>query len=181
MRTAYIALGSNLAGPAGSPEQTLLLAVERLEALGKLVGRSSLYSTAPVGYDNQPRFVNAVVSLVTPMSARELLTTLLEIELEFGRDRSKLHHNGPRTLDLDLLMLGDLRRIEPGLEIPHPRMNERLFVLEPLCEIAPQQIVPMTGLSVCQLLRKLKSETVQPIDAISRCASELWNPLHAVS
>lgn len=181
MRTAYIALGSNLAGEAGSPEETLTKAVQRLESLGRMVGRSSLYSTAPVGFDHQPRFVNAVVALETALAPRALLTALLDLEDEFGRLRNPDEPKGPRTLDLDLLLLGDLRRIEPGLELPHPRMAERLFVLEPLAEIAPRQIIPMTGgVSVAELRDQLHADKNLKPDAVVRLASDLWESLEAV-
>jgi 2-amino-4-hydroxy-6-hydroxymethyldihydropteridine diphosphokinase len=136
MQTAYIGMGSNLASPAGDPESTLVEAAERLESLGPLVGRSSLYSTEPVGFADQPRFLNAVVALETELDPHSLLQALLEIEQEFGRDRSTGVKNGPRTLDLDILVFGDQRISEPGLEIPHPRMEEREFVLIPLVELA---------------------------------------------
>jgi len=142
MRTAYIGMGGNLASWAGAPEATLAAAALRLESLGRVTSRSSLYSTAPVGFAAQPRFVNAVVALETELEPRELLDGLLAIEQEFGRDRAAGFANGPRTLDLDILLLGDLEIREPGLVIPHPRLAERAFVLAPLNEIAPQQLVP---------------------------------------
>ena len=95
MRTAYIGMGGNLASWAGSPEATLTAAARRLESLGRVSRRSSLYSTEPVGYAGQPRFVNAVVELETELPARELLDALLKIELEFGRDRASSFVNGP--------------------------------------------------------------------------------------
>ena len=102
-----------------------------------MVCRSSLYSTAPVGFADQPRFVNAVVELETELEASDLLERLLAIEVEFGRDRAAGFANGPRTLDLDILLFGNRKISEPGLEIPHPRLAERAFVLVPLNEIAP--------------------------------------------
>jgi len=119
MRTAYIGMGGNLASWAGAPEATLAAAALRLESLGRVTSRSSLYSTAPVGFAAQPRFVNAVVALETELEPRELLDGLLAIEQEFGRDRAAGFANGPRTLDLDILLLGDLEIREPGLVIPH--------------------------------------------------------------
>ena len=102
-----------------------------------MTARSSLYNTEPVGFAEQPRFVNAVVALETELEPRALLNQLLEIEKEFGRDRSASIPNGPRTLDLDILLIGHLEINEPGLELPHPRLAERAFVLVPLHEIAP--------------------------------------------
>src|SRR5690349_10764632 len=122
MLTAYIALGANLASWAGLPEATLAAATERVGTLGRITARSSLYSTEPVGFAEQPRFVNAVLALETGFAPRALLNKLLAIEKEFGRDRSASVPNGPRTLDLDILLLGHLQINEPGLVLPHPRL-----------------------------------------------------------
>src|ERR1700675_2751807 len=103
MQTAYIGMGANIPSPAGPPEATPPAAVERLNSIGRVVCRSSLYSTAPVGFADQPRFVNAVIALETDLSPASLLAVLLRIEREFGRDRSAGIPNGPRTLDLDIL------------------------------------------------------------------------------
>jgi len=157
MRTAYIGMGGNLASWAGAPEETLAAAALRLESLGQVVRRSSLYSTAPVGFAAQPRFVNAVVELETDLAPRELLDGLLAIEKEFGRDRSAGVANGPRTLDLDILLLGDLEISEPGLEIPHPRLAERAFVLAPLSEIAARVVIPSYGKTAGRLLLSLRA------------------------
>ncbi len=158
MRTAYVGMGANLPSPAGPPEATLIAAVSRLGSLGRLTAKSSLYSTAPVGYAAQPRFVNAVVALETQLEARELLDALMAIERDFGRDRENAIPNGPRTLDLDILLLGDLQINEPGLEIPHPRLAERAFVLAPLNEIAPEAIDPRSGVKVAELLKQLADD-----------------------
>ena len=162
MRTAYIGMGSNLASWAGAPEATLAAAALRLESLGRMVRRSSLYSTAPVGFAAQPRFVNTVLALETELAPRELLDGLLAIEQDFGRDRSAGIANGPRTLDLDILLLGDLEVREPGLVIPHPRLAERAFVLVPLNEIAAEVVVPGCAETVGQLLVSLKKATAGP-------------------
>src|SRR5208283_2081036 len=111
------------------PEATLAAAAASLERLGRVQARSSLYSTAPVGFADQPRFVNAVVALETELHPRELLAALLAIEREFGRDRAAEIRNGPRTLDLDILLFGAKQITEPDLQIPHPRLSERAFVL----------------------------------------------------
>ena len=133
METVYIGLGANVAGPAGSPEATLAAAAARLEGLGRIRALSSLYSTAPVGLADQPRFVNAVVALETKLQPSELLGSLLTIEREFGRDRNAEVRNGPRTLDLDILLYGTRQISEPGLEVPHPRLSakELLAALRP--------------------------------------------------
>jgi 2-amino-4-hydroxy-6-hydroxymethyldihydropteridine diphosphokinase len=175
MRTACIGMGGNLASPVGSPEATLAAAALRLQSLGCLAGRSSLYSTAPVGFDAQPRFINSVVALETALAPRELLAGLLAIELEFGRDRSAGIANGPRTLDLDILLFEDLEISEPDLEIPHPRLAERAFVLVPLNEIAPQLIVPGHRQTVAQLLASLYDNANNNSGAVVRVESEAWD------
>lgn len=167
MEMAYIGLGGNVASAAGAPEVTLARAVERFGALGRVVRRSRLYSTAPVGFAEQPRFVNAVVALETELEARALLEALLGIEREFGRDRLHAIPNGPRTLDLDILLYGSHVLHEAGMEIPHPRLAERGFVLVPLHEIAAEVIVPGIGRSVAELLAELKiadEDAVMPIE-----------------
>jgi 2-amino-4-hydroxy-6-hydroxymethyldihydropteridine diphosphokinase len=150
-------MGANLPSAAGLPEATLAAAALRLAALGRLVRRSSLWSTEPVGHVTQPRFVNAAVELETDLGPRELLAQLMRIEGEFGRDRSAAIPNGPRTLDLDILLYDQLVVDEPELEIPHPRLAERLFVLLPLAEIAPSMMDARSRQSVGQLLHRLQS------------------------
>jgi 2-amino-4-hydroxy-6-hydroxymethyldihydropteridine diphosphokinase len=172
METVYIGIGGNLASSAGPPEATLTAAALRLESLGHVARRSSLYSTAPVGFAEQPRFVNAVVALETEFEPRGLLDELLAIEQEFGRDRTAGISNGPRTLDLDILLFGELRINEPDLTIPHPRLAERAFVLIPLNEIAPQVIVPGWEKTV-EYLRKSLREGLE-CHAVVRVKSEVW-------
>ena len=174
MHTAYIGLGANLPGPAGTPEATLAAAAGRLESLGRVTRRSSLYSTEPVGLAEQPRFVNAVVALDTGLAPRTLLTRLLAIEEDFGRDRRKGIRNGPRTLDLDILLLGDLCLSEAGLAIPHPRLAERAFVLVPLHEIAPQAVDPRTHSTVSELLRALVERASGAAGAVVPVQSGVW-------
>lgn len=157
MTIVYIAMGANLPSPAGSPEATLAAALKRISELGRVTACSSLYSTAPVGYADQPRFLNAVVGIETALGPRDLLVSLLAIEREFGRDRASSFANGPRTLDLDILLYGDLMMNESELEIPHPRLAERGFVLVPLKEIAPDARDPRSGAKVKELLEKLRS------------------------
>jgi 2-amino-4-hydroxy-6-hydroxymethyldihydropteridine diphosphokinase len=167
---AAIALGSNLASHAGPPEATLAAAADRLASSGRIVARSSLYSTAPVGFVNQPRFVNAVLLLEASLAPRELLKKLLEIERDFGRKRIDAVLNGPRPLDLDLILYGDLVLHESELELPHPRFAERAFVLVPLNEIAPELRDPRTGLAVSQLAARLPEDA----NAASRIENEHW-------
>lgn len=174
MQTAYIGMGANIDSPAGPPEATLAAAVDRLRSLGTMRCRSSLYSTEPVGFADQPRFVNAVVALETSLTARELLHRLLGIEREFGRDRSAGFANGPRTLDIDLLLLGNERVREPGVEIPHPRLAERAFVLVPLSEIAPDLVVVTQGRTVKELLHGLRRGLPTESDAVLPLQSDVW-------
>jgi 2-amino-4-hydroxy-6-hydroxymethyldihydropteridine diphosphokinase len=174
MPTAYIGLGANIASNAGPPEATLAAAAEKIAQLGRIVARSSLYSTEPVGFADQPRFVNAVVGLETELAPRELLEALLNIELEFGRDRSAGLQNGPRTLDLDILLVGDFVLGEHNLQVPHPRLAERAFVLVPLCEIAPGLLEPRSGATVSQLLKKLFPEPEGEADAVVQMESGVW-------
>ena len=151
---AYVGLGSNL----GDREGTLRAAIGRLRHLPetKVLRVSTLRRTEPVGPVDQPRFLNGAVELETALSARRLLGRLLELERAFGRDRAAVPAQGPRTLDLDLLLYGQEVIDEPGLEIPHPRLHERRFVLEPLTELDPTLEVPGKG-SVQTLLAKLDS------------------------
>jgi 2-amino-4-hydroxy-6-hydroxymethyldihydropteridine diphosphokinase len=180
MLTAYIALGANLASWAGPPEVTLAAAVERLGSLGRVTARSSLYSTEPVGFAEQPRFVNAVVALETALEPRELLKKLLGIEKEFGRDRSASILNGPRTLDLDILLIGHLQVNEPGLVLPHPRLAERAFVLFPLYEIAPKLQITDSRNTVEELFRSLHLSDKGETDAVVRIESDHWRaPAHS--
>ena len=151
---AYIGLGSNL----GDREGTLRAAVGRLRHVHEtqVLRVSTLRNTDPVGYVDQPRFLNGAVELETALSARRLLGQLLELERAFGRDRAAAPAKGPRTLDLDLLLYGQDLIDEPGLEVPHPRLHERRFVLEPLVELDPSLEVPGKG-SVQALLARLDS------------------------
>ncbi|MGA3333269.1 MAG: 2-amino-4-hydroxy-6-hydroxymethyldihydropteridine diphosphokinase [Terracidiphilus sp.] len=178
MTLAYIALGANLPSPAGSPEATLAAAAQRLASLGRIAARSSLYSTAPVGLPpglvDQPRFLNAIVALETDLAPRDLLAALLAIERDFGRDRAAQIPNGPRTLDLDILLYGDLIVSEPGLEIPHPRLAQRAFVLVPLNEIAPHARDPRSGSTVSQLLLNLPRGNEPLAQSVAPIQSPFW-------
>jgi 2-amino-4-hydroxy-6-hydroxymethyldihydropteridine diphosphokinase len=139
---AYVGLGANL----GDREATLRRAVERLaDAPGvTVVTVSTLRETEPWGPVEQPPFLNGVVAVETDHGPRALLDVLLEIERELGRVRAG-ERWGPRTIDLDLLLHGDLTCDEPGLTLPHPRLHERRFALEPLAELAPGLVVPGRG------------------------------------
>ena len=174
MLTAYIGMGANLGSASGPPEVTLVEAAKQLSSLGRVLKRSSLYSTEPVGYAEQPRFLNAVVALQTELAPRALLMGLLDLELAFGRDRSAGIANGPRTLDLDILLMGDLCLYEAGLEIPHPRLAERAFALIPLQEIAPDLVDPRHRKSVTELLHRLVEDRKGEVHGVVRFQSDLW-------
>jgi 2-amino-4-hydroxy-6-hydroxymethyldihydropteridine diphosphokinase len=148
---AAIALGSNL----GDRRAAIAYAVDRLSTILTGVTVSDIIETYPEGegLEDQPLYLNAVVVGETTLPARELLDALLRIEAEFGRTRPS--PGAARTLDLDLVMLGDVVTVEPGLEVPHPRFRERFFVLGPLAELAPEIRDPVTGLKVWELLRAL--------------------------
>ena len=152
---AYIGLGSNL----HSPERQLLAAFDALAASPgvRLTRRSSLYRTAPLGYADQPDFLNAVAEALTTLAPAELLDTLLAIELRHGRVRE--FANAPRTLDLDILIYGDLQFSDGRLVVPHPRAHQRAFVLLPLLEIAPDCVIPGRG-PARELLAKVQDQGV---------------------
>ena len=165
MEAAYIALGSNLQEPQRQL-QAGFAALARLPQT-QLVAQSSLYRSAPVGYADQPDFVNAVAAIRTELSPRALLDALLAIEREHGRVRDVPNVlNGPRTLDLDIALYGERVIAEPGLSIPHPRMTERAFVMVPLVEIAPQVQVPSHG-SAQALLARLDVSGVSVLKAVA--------------
>ena len=139
---AYVGLGSNLHGPA----RQLQAAIEMLGGLTRtrLIAQSSLYRSAPFGGIEQPDFMNATVSLLTQLSAQELLSELQQIEVRRGRDSDEVRW-GPRVLDLDLLVYSGATIAEPDLIVPHPGIAERNFVLLPLQEIAPELVIPGLG------------------------------------
>ena len=149
MTTAYVGLGSNL----GDREEL----VRRAAALIGATRLSSIVETEPWGYEDQPRFLNAVAEIETTLPARGLLDRLLEVERQLGRERVGPRY-GPRTVDLDLLLYGEEQIDEPGLVVPHPRLTERLFVLEPLAELVPAQRIPGMG-TVAEALAGLQSAT----------------------
>jgi 2-amino-4-hydroxy-6-hydroxymethyldihydropteridine diphosphokinase len=143
MERVYVGIGSNL----GKPRETIAAAIDLLAAADGVVviAVSSLRETEPVGYQDQPRFLNGAAALATSLSPRELLGRLLEIERRLGRVRGIGPHFGPRTIDLDLLLYGDETIDEPGLTVPHPRLAERRFALEPLAELDPHLEIPGRG------------------------------------
>lgn len=157
--TAYIGLGANLEDPTAQIEH----AFDELDRISgtRLVARSSLYVSAPVGNVDQPDFINAVAQLETALAPRALLAALLEVEQRHGRARS--FRNAPRTLDLDLLLYGAAHFHEDHLTLPHPRMTERAFVLLPLTEMAPGLVIPGRG---------------RATDWLAACADQQVTPLH---
>ena len=142
MPLVYIGVGANL----GDREATIRSALERLGAQEEIevVRVSSLRETDPVGYTNQPKFLNGAAALETDLPPHELLERMLAVERELGRVRDGPRF-GPRTIDLDLLLYGDAVLEDPGLQVPHPRMTERAFVLEPLAELDPELVIPGRG------------------------------------
>jgi 2-amino-4-hydroxy-6-hydroxymethyldihydropteridine diphosphokinase len=150
---AYVGIGANL----GDREATILRALRLLvEHPGiDVVAVSALRETEPWGYADQPPFLNAAAAVTTSLGAAELLAVLLAVEQELGRSRAGPQY-GPRTIDLDLLLFGDAALDEPGLTVPHPRLHERAFALEPLLELEPELVVPGRG-RVADLLAALHS------------------------
>jgi 2-amino-4-hydroxy-6-hydroxymethyldihydropteridine diphosphokinase len=155
----FIGLGSNL----NDPRAQVLRAVEALGGLPRtrLIAQSSLYRSAPVGYLDQPDFINAVAKLETALSPRELLDALLALEHDNGRTRE--FRNAPRTLDLDLLLYGGLQHHEHGLTVPHPQMHLRAFVLRPLLEIEPGCMIPGVG-AAQEALRRCAGQELERVD-----------------
>ena len=160
---AYIALGSNL----GDRERHLRAALEALRALGgvsELVA-SRVYETDPVGPGDQRPYLNAVARVRTDLPPRALLDRLLAIERSEGRERGPLR-NAPRTLDLDLLLYGEREIDEPGLVVPHPRIAQRPFVLEPLCDLAPDLVFPGAAAPVSALAAAVRDPTAVRVRGI---------------
>ena len=155
---AYIAVGSNLANPLNQVT-TAFNEIGNMPK-SKLIKKSSCYSSSPLGYKDQPDFVNAVVSIETELSPHELLLELQMIESSHKRERS--FPNAPRALDLDILLYGDLRIDEPKLTIPHPRMHERTFVIFPLQEINENISVPPFG-DIAKIAKGLDPENTKRI------------------
>ena len=168
---AAIGLGANLSSPAGPPDATILAAMDDLAGAGKVQARSSLYSTEPVGFANQPAFVNAAVTLEAELEPEDLLDFLLGIERRYGRDRSTDLPDRPRSLDLDLLLVGDRIVNSAKLTLPHPELARRRFVLAPLAEIAPDLRPPVLGRTIAELLAALPDAGANRIEAVRKIYS----------
>jgi 2-amino-4-hydroxy-6-hydroxymethyldihydropteridine diphosphokinase len=149
LRLAYLSLGSNL----GDRQSYLREAIRRLRPVGRVEAISSLYETQPVELTDQPWFLNCALALEISDSPAQLLRQLLGIETAMGRQR--IQNKGPRTIDLDIVLFGDLVVNTPGLTIPHPAMQERRFVLAPLAEIAPLAVHPRLQKTIQELLEEL--------------------------
>jgi 2-amino-4-hydroxy-6-hydroxymethyldihydropteridine diphosphokinase len=154
MALAAIALGSNLDSQWGDRQANLLEAIERLQRLGDVTTISSFFDTEPVGYLDQPRFLNAALLLQTDLTPLELLHGLMAIEHGMGRER--IIDKGPRVIDLDLLLYDDVVMDAPELTLPHPSLHERRFVLEPLAEIVPGMVHPVLRKTVAELLNEFR-------------------------
>jgi GTP cyclohydrolase-4 len=153
----FIALGANL----GDRQASLLQAIQSIRAVAAVESLSSFYETEPVGYLDQPNFLNMACQIRTEHSPQELLAFLKQIERQMGRQAS--FRNAPRPIDIDILLYDDLVLESPELSIPHPRMSERAFVLAPLAEIAPEIIHPISKLTISELLQRVDQSGIRCI------------------
>lgn len=164
MVEVYLGLGSNL----GDREQNVARAIDLLSQRVKVVHRSSLYVTEPVDHSDQPLFLNTVCRIRTSLSPEDMLGLAKRIEAAMGRKPSFI--NGPRPIDIDILFYGDRVVNIPHLVIPHPRVQERAFVLVPLAEIAPNLVHPVSGQTVAQMVGQLRS-----LKGVRKWSQEAWN------
>ena len=159
---AAVALGSNLDSIWGTPASAIAEAVRRLAALGTVLKLSTLRSTDPEDYLDQPRFTNGALLLDTELAPMPLMRALLAIERDMGRIREGVAAKGPRIIDLDLLLYDGNVLSSSRLSLPHPAMHTRSFVLEPMAEIAPTMLHPVFGKTMQVLLDDLRSRTLAP-------------------
>jgi 2-amino-4-hydroxy-6-hydroxymethyldihydropteridine diphosphokinase len=155
MILAAIGLGSNLESRFGDREANLREAVRRIGGLGEVRALSSFFDTEPVGFLEQPKFLNGALVLETELEPTALMRGLLGVERAMGREREGAVTKGPRVIDLDLLLYGDEVMATEELTLPHPEMHARRFVLEPLAEIAPEWMHPVIGVTVQGMLERL--------------------------
>ncbi|HQS57363.1 MAG: 2-amino-4-hydroxy-6-hydroxymethyldihydropteridine diphosphokinase [Gallionellales bacterium 35-53-114] len=167
---AFIGLGSNLANPSAQ----VLQAMQAIDCLPetRVLARSSLYRSAPVGYLDQPDFINAVVRVETALAPLALLQALLALEQENGRTRE--FQNAPRTLDLDVLLYDEIRHHQHGLTLPHPQMHKRAFVLQPLLEIAPGCVIPGVG-AADAAMQECRNQQLEKLEAAFAGTGRLKN------
>ncbi len=166
-KTVYLSLGSNI----GDRMANLHAAITALGALGKVTAVSSFYETEPVEYTQQPWFVNCAVALETEKMPKQFLSALLKIERDMGRSRKISGRKGPRPIDIDILLYGSSVIDTPSLQIPHPAMHQRRFVLQPLAEIAPEERHPVLKKTVREL-----RDSLPPGQAVQKmAASRLGN------
>lgn len=151
----YLGLGTNV----GNREKNLQIAIEEISQFLKIIKKSSIYETEPVGYKNQEKFFNMAIEIETELEPLELIFQLHEIEHKMGRKREQEIKNGPRIIDLDILLFGDLIINQVNFKIPHPRMHKRKFVLDPLNEIAAEILHPELKKSIKELHKNLSNES----------------------
>ncbi len=159
--TAYVGLGSNLESPLGDRARHLELASESLSEAGRVTKLSAVFETTPWGVEgNQPDYLNQVAALETDLDPAGLVSRMLGIESDLGRVRAERY--GSRIIDLDVLLMGDTVIDETDVQVPHPRLHERAFVLVPLTLIAPDAIHPILGATMKELLARVDSSSVRP-------------------
>ncbi len=161
MNISFVGLGSNIEPREENLNRALQLIEENDDVT--IVKRSSIYETEPVDYTEQDKFLNMVIKLETSMKNLELLQFLQEVETTLGRKREEEIEKGPRTIDLDILLFNNENRDLDVLRIPHPRMHERAFVLVPLSEIAPDQVMPTSGRRIDELLEQLPEKEIEEV------------------
>ena len=155
LKTVYLSLGSNV----GNREANLRTAIDKLSEIGEVIAVSSFFETEPVEFTAQPWFLNCAIAMKTELMPELLLSKLLAIEQKMGRRR--MNAKGPRTIDIDILLYGAATIVAPQLEVPHPAMHQRRFVLEPLAEIAPEVRHPVLKRTVRELLEELPANDAQ--------------------
>jgi 2-amino-4-hydroxy-6-hydroxymethyldihydropteridine diphosphokinase len=167
-KTVYLSLGSNVGDRLGHLQD----GIARLTTIGRIIGVSALYETEPVDEPNQPWFLNCAMSLETELMPRQMLSAIQAIEHELGRSRKKGRPKGPRTLDIDILLFANSIIDTASLTVPHPRLHQRRFVLEPLAEIVPDVRHPILK----QTIRELRDALPANAGAVRRLSAPDWSP-----